>query len=467
MTVIVLGLTAAAGALDAPGWADSISTPELEPMHALVDVDALNVRDAPSVEGNKIGLLHRGDRAEILAWAVDYDSSDDYVWAEVRFGDLHGFVAAEEDNCYWEEDGVRHLVVEHAFGEPELGLTADLDADGAPEQVRVGPGVVHVEYEDFHVVIEEKEYVYYLPLVLRVEGSFSAEVRLADFFLGTSVEEVPAEEIIAREKESGELGLYYNWSLYGLEAGDFNGDGAPELRLTLDARSDYPGPIIGPPYTHRRVLGFTWDGDGLRYIYDYTERAFIPEWDEEPTGRWFYVSGGAELTPEALLYRAVMCYMEEPARTIEAHTWLDELDWVRHPLPPPDYLAGGTWFSTNLEARWIPEAGFYALYCPPGNDYARPLGYFWSPVNLTRLLYEVRCEDSSYGELSEPLTLLCLPEAGSAEAGVLEAGTSVMSLSFSTGEGDWYLVYTGQWGVFYEEAAPLMGWTRTLPKMEE
>jgi len=441
-------------------------------MYALVDVDALNLRDAPSVDGNRIGLLHRGDRAEILAWAVDYDTSDDYVWAEVRAGDLCGYVAAEEDNCYWEEDGVRHLVVEHAFGEPELGLTADLDSDGAPEQVRVGPGVVHVEYEDFHVVIEEKEYVYYLPLVLRVEGSFSAEVRLADFFLGTSVEEVPAEEIIAREKESGELGLYYNWSLYGLEAGDFNGDGAPELRLTLDARSDYPGPIIGPPYTHRRVLGFTWDGDGLRYIYDYTEWAFIPEWEEEPTGRWFYVSGGAELTPEALLYRAVMCCPEESLdahrfRPIRVHAWLSELDRVRHLVPPPDYLAHGLWYTTDLEARWVPEVGIYALYCPPGNDYARPLGYCYSLAQPARFLYDARWEDTLYDELLEPLTLFCLPEAGSSEVGMLEAGTSVRALGFSTGEGDWFLVYTGEWDVFYGGASPLMGWSRTLPKMEE
>ncbi|HUT98199.1 MAG TPA: SH3 domain-containing protein [bacterium] len=464
MTVIVLGLTAAAGALDAPGWADSISTPEPEPMYALVDVDALNVRDAPSVDGNKIGLLHRGDRVEILAWAVDYDSSDDYVWAEVRSGDLRGYVAAEEDNYYWEEDGVRHLVVEHAFGEPELTLAADLDSDGAPEQVRVGPGEIHAEYEQFYY---DTDYVYYLPLVLRVEGSFSAEVRLADFFLGTSVEEVPAEEFIAREKESGYLGWDYNWSLYGLEAGDFNGDGAAELQLTLDARSSSPRPVGGPPSTQQRVLGFIRDGDGLRCIYDYTEWAFIPEWEEEPTGRWFYISGGAELTPEVMRYHSVMSYLDEPDHILMAREWLSPLDWVRHPLPPPDYLAGGTWFSTDLEARWIPEAGFYALYCPPGNDYARPLGYFWSPVNLTRLLYEVRCEDGSYGELLEPLTLLCLPEAGSAEAGVLEAGTSVRVLSFSTGKGDWYLVYTGQWDVFYEEAAPLMGWSRTPPKMEE
>jgi hypothetical protein len=462
---LIIGLAVAAVALDAPEWAQPASAPEIEPVYALVDVDALNVRDAPAVDADKIGLLRRGERVRVLAWAVGYDYEEsDYVWAEVRAGDLHGYCAAEERNYGWGEYGERYLVVEHDFGEPELTLDADLDADGSPERVRVGPGDIHADYEQFYY---EKEYVYRLPLVLRVEGSFDAEVLLADFFLGTSAEEVPVEELIAREEEWGELGLYYNWSLYGLEAGDFNGDGAVELQLTLDARSYHPRPVNGPPLTHRWVLGFTWEGEGLRCIYDYTERAFIPEWEEEPTGRWFYISGGAELTPEALRYHAAVCYLEEPSRTIGAHARLDRLDWVRHPLPPPNYLADARWYTADLEARWIPEAGIYALFCPPYNDYARPLGYFSSPVNLARLLYGARWEDGLYGELLEPLTLLCFPETGSAEAGVLEAGTSVRALSFSTGEGDWYLVYTGQWDVFYEEAAPLMGWTRTPPEPEE
>src|SRR4030042_2371944 len=136
--------------MNAPEWALSASPPELESVYALVDVDALNVRDAPSVDGSKIGLLHRGDRVEMLAWAVGYDRYEsEYVWAEVRAGDLRGYVAAEEKNYFWGEFGERYLVVEHAFGEPELTLAADLDADGAPERIRVGPGEVHDEDEQF------------------------------------------------------------------------------------------------------------------------------------------------------------------------------------------------------------------------------------------------------------------------------------------------------------------------------
>ncbi len=467
--LMVLCTATVTTAFEAPEWASPASVPEIEPIYALVDSDALNLRDAPSVDGNKIGLLHKGDRVEVLAWAVGFDHwESEYVWAEVRFGDLRGYVAAEEDNYHWGKWGERYLVVEHDFGSYELETEADLDGDGTLERIYVGPGEMYVEEEPYWY---ETAWFHYLPIILRVEGSFDAEVRLNDFFLGVNTEKIPVEELIARLEELGELGWYYNWSLYGLEAVDFDGDGAVELRLTLDYRSSFPSPLMQPTFTHRRVLGFAWEDDELRCIYGYTEQAFVPEYDDGPTGNWAYVEGWAELTPETLRYRAVMCFPEESVpfanfRTIDVHAWLDELDWVRHPLPPPDYLATGRWFSTDLEARWIPEAGFYALYCPPGNDYARPLGYYCSPVHPLELLYDARWEDTLYVELSEPLTLFCLPESGSAEAGVLEAGTSVMSLSFSTSKGDWYLVYTGGWDVFYEEATPLMGWSRELPLEE-
>ncbi|OGD78998.1 MAG: hypothetical protein A2Y64_04130 [Candidatus Coatesbacteria bacterium RBG_13_66_14] len=455
--------------MNAPEWALSASPPELESVYALVDVDALNVRDAPSVDGSKIGLLHRGDRVEILAWAVGYDRYEsEYVWAEVRAGDLRGYVAAEEGNYFWGEFGERYLVVEHAFGEPELTLTADLDSDGKPERIRVGPGEVHDEYEQFFY---EKEYVYRLPLVLEVEGSFDAEVRLADFFLGTSTEEVPAEELINHLEEIEELGWYHNWSLYGLEAGDFNGDGAAELRLTLDFRSAYPSPVMGPIPTRRRVLGFAREDDGLRCIYGYTERAFVLGSDEDgPDGDWAYVEGGAELTPEALTYSAVMGCPEERVpfvnfRTIQVHDWIHPLDWVRHPLPPPNYLADGLWFSTELEARWVPEAGFYALYCPPDNDYARELGYAYSEVAPVGLL-GVDTAESAWGLLKEPLTLFCLPGSETV-VGTLEPGIWVAVQPYATRDGGWYLVSAIPYEAFTGQAPALAGWTRTPPKMEE
>jgi hypothetical protein len=458
-------MTAAAGALDAPEWADSISTPEPEPMYALVDSDALNVRDAPSVNGNKIGLLHRGDRVEILAWAVGFDYwESEYVWAEVRAGDLHGYVAAEETKYSWGEFGERYLVVEHAFGSPELTLTADLDADGKPEQVRVGSGEIHAEYEQFYY---EKEYIYYLPLVLEVEGSLSAEVRLADFFLGTSAEEVPAEELIDELEESDELGWYYNWSLYGLEAGDFNGDGAPELRLTLDYRSSHSSPVMAPTFTRRRVLGFAWEGDGLRCIYGYTERAFVPMYDDGPTGEWAYVEGGAELTSEVMRYRGVMCRPEERVtiknfRFIQSHARLDRLDWVRHPLPPPNYLTDGRWYSTDLEARWIPEAGIYALYCPPGNDYARSLGYAYSEVAPVKLLGVGTADTGWDMQLVNALTLHCLP-GSEALVGTLEPGIWVAVQTYETLDGDWYFISVSAYDAYFGDAPALAGWSRTPP----
>jgi len=462
-------LAAAAGSVNAPEWTSPVPPPELDPVYALVDADALNLRDAPSVDGGKIGLLHRGDRVEVLAWAVGYDAwESEYVWAEVRSGDLHGYVAAEEANYFWGRYGERYLVVEHAFGSPELGLTADLDADGEPERIRVGPGKIHAEYEQFFY---EKEYIYRLPLVLRVEGSFSAEVRLADFFLGTSAEEVPARELIAGLEESGELGWYHDWSLYGLEAGDFNGDGKAELRLTLDFRSSHPSPVMGPTFTRRRVLGFAWEDGGLRRIYGYTERAFLLGSDEDgPDGDWAYVEGGAELTPEALRYRAVMACPEERVpflnfRTIQVWEWLDELDWVRHTLLPPNYLADGRWFSTELEARWVPEAGIYALDCPPGNDYALELGYAYSGVSPVELLGE-GADEYMGGLLKEPLTLCSLP-GSEAVAGTLEPGTWVAVQPYDTLDGGWYFVSVSAYDAFYGEGSALAGWTRTPPNTEE
>jgi len=469
-TALVLYSILATAVLGAPEWTSPASPPELDPVYALVDVDALNVRDAPAVDGNKIGLFHRGDRVEVLAWAVGYDYwESDYVWAEVRSGDLGGYVAAEETHYSWGEFGERYLVVEHDYGESELTLSADLDADGAPERIHVGPGEVHDEYEQFYC---DEEYIYRLPLVLRVEGSFDAEVRLADFFLGTSAEEVPTEELIAGLEELGELGWYHNWSLYGLEAGDFNGDGAAELRLTLDYRSSYPTPVMmSDTPTCRRVLGFAWGNDALRCIYGYTEWAFLIASEEnEPTGNWFYVEGGAELTPEVLRYRAAMCYPEEPLPpvnlcTVQAHEWIHSLDWVRHSLPPPNFLADGLWFSTNLEARWVPEAGFYALYCPPGNDYALELGYAYSGVTPIELLGTGAAE-TDWGLLKEALTLRCLPGSG-AVAGTLETGTGVSVQTYQTRDGDWYFVSASSFHAFFDAAPALAGWSPTPPKMEE
>ena len=468
--IFVMGLAAAAGAADAPEWALPVPPPVIEPLYALVDVDALNLRDAPAVDADKIGLLHRGERVEVLAWAVGFDQwESDYVWAEVRAGDLHGYVAAEESNYDWWGSGERYLAVEHDFGEPELSLTADLDADGSPERVYVGPGEIHADYEQFYY---EEEYVYRLPLVLRVEGSFDAEVRLEDFFLGTSDEEVPAEELIAGLEESGKLGCYHHWSLYGLEADDFNVDGAVELQLTLDARSGYPSPVGNPSFTHRRVQGFTPEDDGLRRIYGYTERAFLRGYDEDgPDGGWTYVEGGAELTPEVLNYRTVTACPEDRVpskrfRPMEVDTRLDRLDWVRRPLPPPNYLADARWFVADLEARWVPDAGFYALHCPPGNDYGRGLGYAYprpTPLDILGTGAEER-----YGLLKEPLTLYCLP--GSEEvAGTLEPGMWVRMSTFDTRDGDWSVV--ARYDSDYEpppldEPYPA-GWTRTPPKMEE
>jgi hypothetical protein len=467
--ILVMGLAATAGASDTPEWARPAPAPEIEPLYALVDVNALNLRDAPSVDGNRIGLLHRGDRVEVLAWGVGYDSREsDYVWAEVRSGGVRGYVAAEESNYGWGEFGERYLVVEHDFGEPELALTADLDSDGTPEDVWVGPGELFHEDEPYRYV------TYFLPLVLRVEGSFATEARLAEFYMEDmepAAEDTPEEELLTLLMDDGWSSDFYHWSLYDLEAGDFNGDGEPELRLTLDARPHNILPISTPTFTHRRVLGFAWDGDDLRNVYAYTTQGFFLGIDEEGLdGAWAYVEGGAELTPEVLRYHAVMCRPGEPPdahrfRTIHVHAWLNELDRVRHPLPPPDYLADGLWYTTDLEAKWVSEAGIYALYCPPGNRYGRELGCAYSGVSPRGLL-GLDPSESVGGVVDESLTLYCLPGSGEA-AGVLEAGVRVDARRYETRDGDWYLVSAIPYAATNRGAPALAGWTRIPPETEE
>jgi hypothetical protein len=471
LIILVMGLTAAAGAVEAPEWARPASVPDIEPVYALVDVNALNLRDAPAVDADKVGLLRRGDRVEVLAWAVGFDSREsDYVWAEVRSGDLHGYVAAEETSYSWGGFGERYLVVEHDFGESELELTADLDADGSPERVWVGPGKLFYRYEQCYYGMV---YVYYLPLVLQVEGSFDAEVRLDEFCMDTVAKDTPEEELLNLLMTYGVFSwTYSNWSLYDLEAGDFNGDGKPDLRLTLDTRSCYPTPVVTPTFTRRRVLGFTWDGDGLRKIYGYTEQAFLPAYEDGPTGGWTHVEGGAELTPEVLRYHGLVCCPEERFdehrfRPMNVHVWLSELDRVRHPLPPPNYLADASWYATDLEARWVPEAGIYALYCPPGNDYGLELAYEYSGVSPLGLLASDPSE-TVWGEVDEPLTLYCLPGSGDV-AGTLEPEMWLRVWTFETRDGDWSIVAAFPYPTthFMTDEPCLAGWTRTPPELKE
>jgi hypothetical protein len=224
-----------------------------------------------------------------------------------------------------------------------------------------------------------------------------------------------------------------------------------------------------PTFTRRRVLGFAWDGDDLRNIYAYTAQGFFLGIDEEGLdGDWAYVEGGAELTPEALLYHAVMCYPEESLdahrfRPIHVHAWLSELDRVRHLLPPPDYLAHGLWYTTDLEARWVPEAGIYALYCPPGNRYGEDPGYGSSEVLPQKLLGGARYDAR---EANESLTLYSLP--GSEEvAGTLEAGVWVGVQTYETRDGEWYLVSAFPYACTNRGEPALAGWTRTPPEPEE
>ncbi len=468
---------------DVPSWAVEVAPFEPIPLYAVVEVDALNLRDAPSTDGEKIGVLHKGDRVEILAWAVDYYytpwhedayKNSDYLWAEIRFGDQQGFVAAEEaEYGFGGSDKERYLTVEHDFGELELYFRADVDDDGIKENIYVGTGDVHVDYE--HIGSGMMGYVYRLPLLMTIEDA--DDYLLADFYLGNSEEKLSfVEFVVGEDNFLDRVGKYYGWSLYNLQAEDVNGDGINELQLTLDLRSMSSSPVMPPTFTNRRTLGFSVQGGQIKEIYNYAEYAFIPRYEDGPDGTWIEIRGEAEITPERLLYHAMVTISREnyrtakieEFRTIQVKEQLAQLDVVKHELPPPNYLNEGYHFTVDIEARWVDSVGIYALYCPPGNDYAGRLGHEYTAVSLNSMfqVYDSYSYSDIEGTLTKPLSLFCLPEDGADKAGVLESGIDVYVLVFESSDKDWYLIQTDLWSVD-DGQKPLMGWTKVLPEFVE
>jgi hypothetical protein len=138
---------------------------------------------------------------------------------------------------------------------------------------------------------------------------------------------------------------------------------------------------------------------------------------------------------------------------------------VRHVLPPPNYLADGRHYTAELEARWVPEIGIYALHCPPDNDYAATPAYPGSNVTPDQLLDG--CLGARYwGGLIEAQTLLCLPHSDT-EAGTLAPGTSVTVQPYKTRDGIWYLVSTSYHYASEGRCPLLVGWSRALPPLKE
>ena len=143
LTLWLLALVLIAGAFNKlPEGFESVAPPEAEPIHGEVIVDALNLRDAPSLDGERIGGLTLGQRVELVAWNVGRD--DAYLWVEVETEAGRGFAAAyrREDWDYEREVEITredYLAWEHDFGEYELTASFDLDRDGTEDVVRVGP----------------------------------------------------------------------------------------------------------------------------------------------------------------------------------------------------------------------------------------------------------------------------------------------------------------------------------------
>ncbi len=435
---------------EVPDWFEPVATPEPEPIYAEVIVDALNLRDAPSTDGERIATLQRGDRVQILTWAVDYEMWSDYDWVEVLTEQGKGYVASNS----FEE---RYLAFEHDFGSYELESEFDLDGDGTRERVYVGPGEMYFEEDHYYTSTGQN---YYLPIVLRVSGSVNFEYRLIDIFLGLSETPVSLDELPVESTNPG------CWSLYELVYEDFDGNGTRELGLNYGfiERSIWGGHQGNPELSCWSWFSVT--EDGLRELVgwvEYVNEPYYLELGSAPVGNW-RLTGSIEPRGDALVYRAMLTAMidqdlyYERLQPLYVFSELGPGNTVGHTLAPPNYIAESTSWTFELELEYCSELGIYVLVCPPDNGYAWDI--FESPTirNLGQLVHLPYHWDRTSGWLLEPLTLLSLPEAGSVEAGVLEARTFVDTYGFPTGEGDWYMVFSTSW---------LLGWSRVRPPLEE
>ncbi|MCK4594784.1 SH3 domain-containing protein [bacterium] len=439
-------LVSVSAAFEAPEWALPASSPDYEPIYALVDSDALNLRDAPSLDGNRIGTLHRGDRVKILEYAAEYDHDayPEYIWAEILTDEGSGYVAVGVYD--YGRISEPYLVFEHNFGEYELETEADLDGDGTLERIYAGPGEMYVQEEPYWY---ETGWYHYLPIILRVEGSVDAEFHLVDIVLDILNKPYPLEEL---PQESSDHGW---WSLYYLLIDDITGDGRPEIKLCFDFFPLWRG--IGRVHsTRREVAWFTLADGGLRQILGYYEEIVEPYYYGDDGG---WTAWGrqfsSELAPTADGFRCRTEVNYIPQDEVDPFRYLPELlvsaeigpqDRVTHTLAPPNYLRDCKNFALEFDLKWYEDLGVFAPVFPPGNRFGERLGLSPTMEYYCNLMVGSLRGEYRWGYLDEEVGLMSEPVGGERVV-TTEAGKPLTFIPFETRDDFRYLcVFEGTTG---------------------
>jgi len=384
--IFVMGLAAAAGAYEPPPeWFEPVAPPETEPIYGEVIVDALNLRDAPNLDAEKIGLLRRDDRVELIGWNVgNSESYDPYIWVEIETDQGRGFAAAyrREDWGFEREEQIPredYLTWVHDFGEYQLSRHYDLDGDGTKEYVFAGPDGSALRYRVFEDCMGTENHQHIVPLVLTIEGSLDYQLELTEVFSETYLQSY------VWEGYPWKPGVANNgsWSFYELVWEDFDGDGARELGLEYGyERHGHSNQPLNPD-----LHCWTWfnvEGEKLSVLLSWVEYLCEPQNGADDgcwkSGAW---SVRGEMTPrtDGLTYHArIAAYLYKhsggivlPMQTIRT---LGPWDRVGHTLFPPNYLSAGESWTFEMELEYLPELDAYFLVCPPDN------GYDWRVFNL-------------------------------------------------------------------------------------
>ncbi len=454
-SALVLSLIATAGAFEAPEWALYAGSPSYESIYALVDVDALNLRDAPSTDGERLATLHRGDRVELQEFAAgyDHDAYPEYIWAKVHTGEGPGYVAVGETE--YGRITTYYLAFEHYFGKTELETEADLDGDGIPERIYAGPGEMYALEEPYWY---ETGWYHYLPIILRVEGSVDAEFHLADIVLDILNKPYPLEEL---PQESSDHGW---WSLYYLLIDDITGDGRPEIKLSFDFFPLWRGfGEVGP--TRRESAWFTLADGELRQILGYYEEIVEPYYFGDDGGwtAWgWQIKTETAPTADGFHYRVEINYNPFEGAgydferlfnypELEVSAEIGPLDRVTHTLAPRNYLRDCKHIALEFDLKWYEDLGVFAPVFPPGNRFGERLGL--SPTLLFYCDLAVGSIRGEYhrGYLDEGVGLMSEP-AGGERVATAEAGRFIYFLPVETEQGPRYLCV-------YEDTA---GWCAGL-----
>ena len=361
--------------LDTAAWLEPLEPPEPEPLYAEVVVDALNLRDAPSLDGNKIDLLQGGDRVEILAWAV---AVDDYLWVEVLADSGRGYLAARREGYQEPESGewvpaepYLSYVWESGYDIPHQRVFTR-EEDGVDETVTVRFGELRIEMNEHMGTVY---YEYSLPVELIFEmphRPYEQTIELGEFLVASLPERTDPGEL----EPVGDHGWF---ALHDIAA-----------RRVRDG--DDSNVIIGICYelqewTEEHGTGFVnervwWWFEPWEEVYETTftyidhSASSIPYgrgtqyWSHDLEIKEVWGENGVTLRGTVVVSPAhwdPVVFGTNPVMVGEA----DAGRWnrVRRILTPPDQLEGCCWYGFEVDFIYDFSGGLFLLYCPPGNRY--------------------------------------------------------------------------------------------------